>query len=180
MCQRHRWADWLTPLLVAASMAASGTASEIIGLCYRDGSDGTVLEEVFKTEGVAYVRLRDLGRLEQRELKGLILAEGFDSSAGEVERFLGRGGTVLCLRPAGRLAEALGLKEIGVQTDGYLVVDGKGGAADSCQGRFQLFGQTKRFKGGENLARLNPNDSHRRDEGRQTRGYRGHQAAHPR
>ncbi len=158
MCNRHGCRDVLAAVFVAVSMAHDGVAAgPIIGLCCRDGSDGGVLEEVLKTEGVPYVRLRDLGQLDQRVLKGLILDEGIDAAAEQVEGFLGRGGVLLCLRPSGRLAETLGLKEVGSQKDGHLTVDGKLAARISYQGRLQLFGQSKLYQGGESLAPLDPN-----------------------
>jgi len=157
MCTRHRCADWLAALLVAMSMTQDRAAGQVIGLCYREGSDGSVLEEVLKSEGVPYVRLRDLSQLEQHDLKGLVLGEGFDSSAEQVETFLGRGGVLLSLRPSGRLAEMLGLKEVGSQKGGHLTVDGKRAAMISYQGPLQLFGQSKLYQGGESLAALNPN-----------------------
>ncbi|NUQ64415.1 MAG: hypothetical protein HUU20_18265 [Pirellulales bacterium] len=140
------------------SIANAEAARPIIGLCYRDGTSGIVLEEVLKAEGVPYVRLNDLGRLEEFDLKGLVLAEGFDSSAGKITRFLEKGGTLLALRPAGGLAEALGLEEVGVQKDGYLAVEGNQATRISYQGRLQLFGSSKLYRGGENLARLDPSD----------------------
>jgi hypothetical protein len=154
MLHRHDCAEWLLALLLAMGMARTGTAGQIIGLCCRDESGGTVLEDVLQTEGISYVRLRDLGRLEQSDLKGLVLGEGFDSSAEEIEKFLGRGGVLLSLRPSGRLAKALGLKEVGVQKHGYLTVDGTGAVGTSCEGRFQLFGRSTLYEGGERLARL--------------------------
>ncbi len=75
MCNHHACAGWLAALLFAVSTASSGTAGEIIGLCYREGSHDAVLEEVFRTEGVSFVRLRDLGRLEQLDLKELVLMQ---------------------------------------------------------------------------------------------------------
>jgi hypothetical protein len=142
-------------------MAVNATAGEIIGLCCRDGSDGAVLEEVFKTEGVPYLRLHDLGRLRQLGLKGLVLAEGFDDHAEEVEGFLERGGTLLCLRPAGRLAESLRLEEeAGEPEFSHLTVSAKNaGMISSCQGRFQLFGRSKIYRRGESLAGLDPGET---------------------
>ena len=72
-------------------------AGQIIGLCYRDGSKDIVLEEVLRTEGVPYARLHDLSRLAESGLRGLILGEGFDGSAAEIKRFVGKGGVLLCL-----------------------------------------------------------------------------------
>jgi hypothetical protein len=157
MGYRHPSAYWLAPLLLALTMAPRVTAGEIMGLCYRDGSGGAVLEEVLKTEGVPFVRLSDLGRLEQLNLKGLVLGEGFDSSDQEIQRFLEKGGVLLSLRPSGRLADMLGLKEVGSQRHGHLTVDGEHAAKISYHGRLQLFGESKLYRGGESLAPLDPN-----------------------
>lgn len=138
----------------AAGMADDSAAGRLIGLCYRDGSKGIVLEEVFKTEGLPYVRLRDLTRLAELNLKGLVLGEGFDSSALHVKRFVDKGGVLLSLQPSGSLAEALGLKEVGVQEDGDLTVRGKDAERISYEGPFQLSGPSKHYRGGENLAWL--------------------------
>jgi len=141
-------------------MASDEAAGQIIGLCYQDGSKGIVLEEILKAEGVPYVRLRDLSRLGKLDLKGLVLGEGFDSASEEVKDFVENGGSLLCSQPSGCLAEALGLKETGVQNDGYLAVGGKSAASTSYEGRFQLFGQSKRYRGGESLAWLSPEEKY--------------------
>ena len=143
-------------LYAAVSTANDDVAGQLIGLCYRDGSSSVVLEEILKAEGVPYIRLRNLDRLETLNLKGLVLGEGFDSSVDQLKKFTEKGGVLLSLKPAGRLAEALGLKEVGVQEDGYLAVEGKGASLVSYEGRLQLFGQSKLYEGGENLARLDP------------------------
>ncbi len=140
----------------AAGIAGDKAEGQMIGLCYRDGSKGMVLEEILKTEGVPHVRLRDLSQLGKLGLGGLILGGGFDSSVRELNRFVEKGGVLLSIQPSGRLAEALGLKEVGVRKDGYLAVRGKSAAAISHEGRFQLFGQSKCFQGGESLAWLSP------------------------
>jgi len=139
-------------------MANDEGAGQIVGLCYRDGSKGIVLEEILKTEGVPYIRLRDLSGLGKLGLKGLVLGDGFDSSSEETKSFVENGGVLLCSQPGGDLAEALGLEETGVQDDGYLATRGKSASLISYEGRFQLFGQSKRYRGGENLAWLSPND----------------------
>jgi len=145
-------------LHAAVGIAGDRAARQIIGLCYRDGSKGMLLEEILKAEGTPYVRLPDLSQLEKRDLKGLIIAEGFDSSAEQLRRFVEKGGILFSLKPSGRLAKALGLEEVGVQKDGYLAVRGKDAEAISYEGRFQLFGLSKRYKGGEKLACLSPDE----------------------
>jgi peptidoglycan/xylan/chitin deacetylase (PgdA/CDA1 family) len=147
----------LVALLAAVTLANAAAAGHLIGLCCREGVNGSVLEQVLKTEGVPFVRLHDLGQLEQQDLKGLVLGEGFDGAARQVETFLGRGGVLLSLKPSGRLAETLGLKEAGTQKDGHLTVDGKLAAMISYQGRLQIFGQSRLYQGGECLASLTPN-----------------------
>ena len=139
-------------------VASDEGAGQFIGLCYRDGSKGIVLEEILKTEGLPYVRLHDLSGLGKLGLKGLVLGEGFDSSSEEIKSFVEKGGVLLCSQPGGDLAETLGLEEIGVQNDGYLATRGKSAALVSHEGRFQIFGQSRRYRGGENLAWLSPDD----------------------
>ncbi|NOX55320.1 MAG: hypothetical protein GXP27_12960 [Planctomycetes bacterium] len=141
--------------------AAEGEATgQIIGLCYRDGSKGIVLEEILKTEGIPYTRLRDLDQLDALGVKGLFLGNGFDSSAEKVRRFLERGGVVLSLQPSGRLAAVMGLEETGVQKNGYLTVEGHGAEIISYEGRFQLFGLSKCYRGGAPLAALSPGNGY--------------------
>ena len=139
-------------------MAGEEATGQMIGLCYQDGSKGIVLEEMLKTEGVPYLRLSDLSRLGELGLKGLVLGDGFDSSSEEVADFVQSGGVLLCLQPAGTLAEALGLNEVETQNGGYLAVKGKSAEAISYEGRLQLFGQAKCFQGGEPLAWLSPEE----------------------
>lgn len=142
------------------AMAGDRAVGQPIGLCYQDGSKGIVLEEILKAEGIPYARLRDLSELGELDLKGLILGEGFDSSAEQLKTFVENGGVLLCSRPSGRLAEALGLDEVGEQKDGYLAVQGKTAAPISHEGRFQLFGQSKCYRGGESLACLSPEEKY--------------------
>jgi len=142
----------------AVAMADDSANGRMIGLCYREGSKGIVLEEVLKTEGLPYVRLRDLTRLGELNLKGLVLGEGFDSSAEQVKRFVDQGGALLSLQPSGSLAEGLGLKEVGVLEEGYLAVRGEDAERISYEGRFQLTGPSKSYRGGENLAWLGPKE----------------------
>jgi len=143
-----------------AGIAGDEAVGQIIGLCYQDGSKGIILEEILKAEGIPYVRLRDPGQIGKFDLKGLVLGEGFDSSSAEVKGFVENGGVLLCSQPSGGLAETLGLEEVGVQNDGYLAARGKGAAIISYQGRFQLFGQSKRYRGGRNLACLTPEEKY--------------------
>jgi len=142
----------------AVGIANDRAAGQMIGLCYRDGSKGIVIEEILKVEGVPYARLRDLSQLGRLGLKGLILGEGFDSSGEEVARFVEQGRVLLSLQPSANLARILGLNEVGVQKDGYLAVRGKDAEPISYECRFQLLGLSKRYKGGENLACLSPDE----------------------
>ncbi|MBN1854858.1 MAG: hypothetical protein JW829_19145 [Pirellulales bacterium] len=141
----------LCPLVI---VAGDWPADQIIGLCYRDGSKDLVLEEIFRDEGIPYARIHDLRKLSKSGLKGLILGEGFNNSADEIESYVEKGGVVLSLKPAGRLAESLGLKNVGVQQDGCLTVGGAAASLISYQGRLQLFGEANQIEGGENLAAL--------------------------
>lgn len=148
--------SWLS--CTGVGVSGDRTTGQIIGLCYRDGSKDVVLEEILQTEGVPCARLRDLKFLAKSDLKGLILGEGFDNSGDDIKAFLEKGGVALCLKPSGRLAETLGLKQVGIQKDGYLAVRGKGASLVSYEGCLQLFGLSNRYKGGENLASLRPGD----------------------
>jgi len=126
----------------------------IIGLCYRDGTKDIVLEETLRTEGIPYVRVRRPE--EARGLRGLIVGEGFDSWSSEIEGFLEGGGVLLSFRPSGSLAEMLGLEELGVQENGYLIAEGRGAEIISYEGRLQIFGESRLYRGGEIIARLDP------------------------
>jgi hypothetical protein len=136
--------------------AADATAGQIIGLCYRDGSRDVLLEEMLNTEGVPYARLRDLDRLAQSRVKGLVLGEGFDGAAGRIKQFVEAGGVLVALKPSGGLADALGLRQAGAQKYGYLAIGKDLSSLVSYEGRLQLFGQSHCYKGGEVLARLGP------------------------
>jgi hypothetical protein len=143
--------------LNAVDGAADRQASaQIIGLYHRNGLAGIVVEDVLNTEGIPHVRLGDLSRLAESDLKGLILGDDSDVPAGEIKRFVEKGGTLWCLKPGGPLADALGLEQVGSQKDGYLNVSGHGASLVSYEGRLQLFGQSIHYKGGESLARLDP------------------------
>lgn len=126
----------------------------IIGLYCRDDLRGLVLEEVLKTEGIPYFRLRDLSHLEKSGLRGLVLGEGCEDATPAIERFLNGGGTLLVLKPAGSTAKLMGLAQVGSQQDGYLNLQGKAAKLVSYEGRLQLFGQSNRYQGGETLAAL--------------------------
>ena len=140
--------------------STSEADDQVIGLCYRDGTSGVVLEELFKAEGVPFVRLHDLDRLETLNLKGLVLGEGFDDSAKQAKGFVEKGGVLLSLKPGGPLAGALGLKSVGTQKDGYLCAAGKGSLHIGYNGRLQLFGQATLYEGGECLVPLDPRSRH--------------------
>lgn len=142
----------------AAGIGGDRAGGQMIGLCYRDGTKGMVLEEILKVEGVPYARIRDLDELGKLGLKGLILAEGFDSAGEQAARFVEQGGVLLSLQPSANLARMLGLDEVGVQKDGYLTVKEKEASLISYEGRIQLFGLSKQYKGGENLAWLSPTE----------------------
>ena len=71
-----------------------------------------VLEEILRTEGIPYARLHGLNQLEKSDLKGLILGEGFDDAERRDREVFGSRWSRLVLKPSGRLAEALGLKQL--------------------------------------------------------------------
>lgn len=141
----------LSQFCVASDDPATG---QLIGLCYKDGSNDLVLEEMLRDEGIPYARIRDLDELNKSGLKGLIIGEGFDGSADEVKRFVEKGGVLLTLKPDGRLAELIGLKNVGVQKNGSMTVGGHAATMISYEGRLQLFGEVNQYHGGENLAAL--------------------------
>jgi hypothetical protein len=148
---------WLAAGAVGA--ADDATAGQLIGLCCRDGSKDVVLEEMLRTEGVPYVRLNDLGRLADSRLKGLVLGEGYEGSAAEIGPFVERGGVLLCLKPAGQLAEMLNLEQVGVQKNGCLTVGGQEAKRTSYEGRLQLFGESILYRGGESVVRFGPQEN---------------------
>jgi hypothetical protein len=143
-------------LFGAAGAAGDQPKGHIIGLYHRGGLGGIVLEEVLETEGIPYARLSELSQLASSNLRGLVLDECSDDAVHEIKRFLERGGALLTLRPSGALAEALGLKQVGVQKGGYLVVDSQEAKRISYEGRLQLFGQSIHYRGGETLVGLKP------------------------
>ncbi len=150
----------VTWLAAGVSKGGEVAAGQVIGLCYRDGTSGVVLEEILKTEGVPYVRISNLDQLEKLNLKGLVLGEGFDDSSDRVKAFVEKGGVLLSLKPGGPLAGALGMKLVGIQKDGYLCNAGKGSLHIGYNGRFQLFGQSTLYEGGECLTPLDPQSRH--------------------
>lgn len=141
-----------------AAVAADPTAGQVVGLCSRDGTTDVVLEEMLRTEGVPFVRLRDVNQAIQSKLKALVLGQGFDD--GDAARaFVEQGGVLMALKPSGRLAEALGLKHAGACENGYLTLDGRAASLTNYEGRLQLFGSSHRYEGGEHLARFSPDEA---------------------
>jgi hypothetical protein len=155
----HQYLPTVLCLLLSGQCCAVGAADDpaagqIIGLCHRGGLGGIVLEETLKTEGIPYARLDDLDQLERSGLRGLVLDECPDGAAPKIAKFLDGGGILLTLKPAGPLAQALGLEQVGAQKAGHLVVGGKAAAMISYTGRLQLSGTSNGYRGGENLVRL--------------------------
>ncbi len=139
-------------------MADGQPSGQVIGLCYREGSRDLLLEEILRDEGIPYTRIHELHGLHQSGLRGLVIGEGFEDAAAEIESYVQAGGVVLTLRPGERLAASLGLKRVGGHQDGYVTVGADAGARISHEGRLQLFGESIHYEGGEALASLSPDE----------------------
>lgn len=93
----------------------------MIGLCYREGTKDLLFEEVLKTEGIPYKRVYD--PMKFSKLKGLIIGEGYEYWTKELIQFVKSGGILLVSKPQGQLAKELGLKLVGQQYGGYILIE---------------------------------------------------------
>ena len=127
----------------------------LIGLCYHESTKDLLFEEILKTEGIPYKRISDLAEL--NKFKGLVMGEGYEKWTDELTSFVKNGGILMVAKPEGQLAGGLGLKLVGRQREGYLLIEREEESQIcSYKGPLQLFGLSNLYEGGEILVKLKP------------------------
>jgi len=93
----------------------------LIGLYYEESSPDIILEEILVTEGLPYLRLYSLEKIDRFSVIILGTIKVKSHEIHFLERFFQNKGVLLTVQPQGLLLDYLEIENTGqTQTDGYL------------------------------------------------------------